>query len=339
MAAPAFLLAAGFGTRLRPLTLDRPKPLVPLCGLPLLDQAVARLMAQGFDSAVVNAHHLPEQVERWADAHGFPLTVSLEAPAILGTGGGLRHARPLLADRFVVVNGDVLADVDLRGLIDRLDDRIGTVMALRDGGPEYGIVAFDETDTVVDLVGLASAPAEGAVDRHRHFTGIYALDQRVLDHVPEGEACIVRTAWSALVPERRVGAWRHDGIWVDLGNPTLYLEANRGALAGELPLALDPFPLAAFATRGERTWGDRGLLHPSVQVAGPAWIGQGADIGAGAHLGPGVVIGPGARIGRGARLRDTVVWDGASVPPEARHSAAIVHDSGVCDGLPSTARW
>jgi NDP-sugar pyrophosphorylase family protein len=341
LAAPAFLLAAGLGTRLRPLTHDRPKPLVPLCGLPLLDQAVARLSDQGFEGAVVNAHHLPDAVEAWADAHDFPLQVSVEAPAILGTGGGLRHARALLADRFVVVNGDVLADVDLRGMIDRLDADTGTVMALRDGGPQYGIVAFDSRETVVDLVGLAEAEPVGAVDRTRHFTGIYALDQRVLEHVPPGEACIVRTAWTKLVPQRQVGAWRHDGIWVDLGNPQLYLEANRAALDGVLPLSLEPFTRAGFAERGDRTWGSRDAVavHPSATLTGPVWLGPGATVRADARVGPGVVIGAGARVGAGARLRDTVVWDGAAVAPEARLEAAIVHDSGVLEGLDPTGRW
>ncbi len=341
MAAPAFLLAAGFGTRLRPLTHDRPKPLVPLCGLPLLDQAVAWLGQQGFGSAVVNAHHLPGHIQAWADAHDFPLEVSVETPKILGTGGGLRHARKLLADRFVVVNGDVLSDVDLGALLDRLPPDGGAVMALRDGGPQYGIVAADATDTVVDLVGLARAEPQGAVDRSRHFTGIHALDQTVLARIPEGEACIVRTAYSQLVPERRVRSLPHDGTWVDLGNPQLYLDANRAALAGELPLALDPFPLAAFAARGEQRWGARDALaiHPSARLVGPVWLGPGVVVHADAVLGPGVVVGAGAEVGAGTRVRDAVVWDGARVGPEERLQAAIVHDSGVLEGLESSARW
>jgi NDP-sugar pyrophosphorylase family protein len=320
---------------MRPLTNDRAKPLVPLCGLPLLDQAVAGLQQQGFRSAVVNAHHLPQQIERWAEDQAFELRVSIEQPNILGTGGGLRHARHLLADRFVVVNGDILSDVDLNALIDRIPPEGGAVMALRPGGPQYGIVATDETDTVVDLVGLASAQAQGVVDRTGHFTGIHALDQTVLDRIPPGEACIVLTAYTDLVRERRIRSWRHHGTWLDLGNPQLYLDANRAALYGVLPLPLDTFALAGFALRGQERWGarDRIAMHASVTLDGPCWIGTGAEIQADVYLGPGTIIGAGARIGRGARLRHTVVWDGAVVPPETRLQAGIVHDSGVLDGL------
>ncbi len=214
-------------------------------------------------------------------------------------------------------------------------------MALRAGGPQYGIVAVDDTDTVVDLVGLAAAEAHGEVDRTQHFTGIHALDQGTLDLVPPGEACIVRTAYSALVPQRRVKAQRHTGTWLDLGNPQLYLEANRAALAGELPLVLDPFEQAGLALRGGRQWGSRESvsIHPSVTLEGPCWIGPGACLEADVHLGPGVVIGEGAVLRRGARLRDTVVWDGAGVASESRLQAAIVHDSGVVEGLETTSRW
>ncbi len=330
--ADAFLLAAGFGTRLRPLTLDRPKPLVPLCGLPLLDQAVARLQDQGFERAVVNAHHLPEAIEAWAERQDFDLVVSLESPRILGTGGGLRHAREHLADRFVVVNGDVLSDVDLRALIEAVPGGPGAAaMALRRGGPQYGIVAADATDTVVDLVGLAVAEPVGAVDRTTHFTGIHALDQGALERVPEGEACVVRTAYGDLVPRRRVRALRHAGTWVDLGNPQLYLAANRAALAGELPLVLDPMPRAAFARRGDRTWGSRDAVEASTsaRIEGPCWIGPSVVLEADVVVGPGAILGAGAVVRRGARVRDSVVWDSAVVTAEARLEHTVVHDSGV----------
>lgn len=335
MRSPAFVLAAGFGTRLRPLTSDRPKPLVPLLGRPLLDQAIATLSQQGFTSAVVNAHHLPEQIEAWADAHPFDLGVSVEAPTILGTGGGLRHARDLLEARFVVVNADVLCDVDLQALLDGLPPEGGAVMALRDGGPQYGIVAYDGSDTVVDLVGLARAAASGPIDRSCHFTGLHALDQGALDLVPPGEACIVRTAYTALVPQRRVRAHRHPGIWVDLGNPQLVLDANLAALAGTLALPLDTRPLAGLAQQGTRRWGtaDAVAVHPSATLAPPYWLGHGAAVGADAVVGPGAVIGAGATVGAGARVRHAVVWDGAAVAPEARLAGAIVHDSGVLEGL------
>ncbi|MFT5685879.1 MAG: NDP-sugar pyrophosphorylase family protein, partial [Myxococcota bacterium] len=111
----AFLLAAGFGSRLRPLTLHRPKPLLPVCGIPLLDHARAHLLSHGITHLLVNAHHLWQQIAAWTETHDAELQVEL--PDILGTGGGLRAALPRLSDRVVVFNGDILCDVDLTALL------------------------------------------------------------------------------------------------------------------------------------------------------------------------------------------------------------------------------
>ena len=110
----AFLLAAGFGTRLRPLTLLRPKPLLPVCGIPMLDYALAHVRNHGHEKILVNAHYLWEQVAVWADRNG--VTLQVELPIVLGTGGGLRAALDDLAESVVIVNADILSDVDLTAL-------------------------------------------------------------------------------------------------------------------------------------------------------------------------------------------------------------------------------
>ncbi|MCA9495193.1 MAG: NTP transferase domain-containing protein, partial [Myxococcales bacterium] len=113
----AFVLAAGLGTRLRPLTEHRPKPLVPVCGVPLLSWSLALCARHGLRDVVVNAHWLAEQVEAWSgEREGVRVTVVTERE-ILGTGGGLRNVADALAERFVVLNGDVLHAVDLGALL------------------------------------------------------------------------------------------------------------------------------------------------------------------------------------------------------------------------------
>ena len=110
-----FLLGAGFGTRLRPLTLHRPKPLLPLLGFPMLDYALFWLKSLGHEHIMVNAHHLWEQVAQWSEEHGVGLQVEL--PEILGTGGGLRAARERLAEKFIIWNGDIVGDIDPKQLL------------------------------------------------------------------------------------------------------------------------------------------------------------------------------------------------------------------------------
>ena len=260
--ASAFLLAAGFGTRLQPLTHHRPKPLVPFLGLPLAEQSLALLYRHGHTEVVVNTHHLADVMDGWIRARArrderMQLILSHEDPAILGTGGGIQKVRALLDDSFVVVNGDILCDVDL-GTLKRAMPEAGAVMALRalGKGDPYSQVTRDASGVVVDLAGLASAEPRGRIAGSTHFTGVHAMTQEALECVPaEGEACVVRTAYRALVPGRRVAGVLHQGLWMDLGNPTIYLEANLLAVEGAIPLPLDTRPLAGWVLQTDREWG------------------------------------------------------------------------------------
>jgi len=325
MPATAFVLAAGFGTRLRPLTLDRPKPLVPVCGVPALAYSLALCAEHGFTDVIVNAHYLGEQLDAWTGTHeGCRVQVHLEEPEILGTGGGLKAVADRLAERFVVLNADVLHAFDLAALAAQVRPG-GAAMVLRpsDDAERYGVVAADATQTVVQLVSLADAPAEGEVQRDTHFTGIHALDRAALAWVPDGFACIVRSAYQTLVPQRKVGAVREDGVWLDAGDPLAYLEANLSVLRDDVTLAIDPFERAA---SGRRMGTVFGKLPHDVRVLGPVWIGKGAVIEPGARLSH-CVIGAGARVPAGAVLHEVVAWDGVEVPGSL--SRAIVHDTGT----------
>lgn len=325
MTYDAFILAAGLGTRLRPLTLHRPKPLMPVCGIPMLSYALALCGKNGLRQVLVNAHYLAEQLVDWKGEHeGVVVDVVVETPDILGTGGGLRAVRDRLASPFAVVNADVLTDVDLRALVRRVPAR-GATMALRRDpeSPTYGIVAADGSATVVDLVGLARAEAVGETQRDTHFTGIHALDRDVLDLVPDGFACIVRSAYRQLVPQRLVHSHLHQGLWLDVGEPKAYLDANLRTLMGVPSLPLDPQARAAYAVDARGAHGKRpaGFLSES-----PVWVGHGAKVER--VRAERAVIGAGAVIEPGTHLRDAVVWDGVTVPA-GHYSRVIVHSGGV----------
>jgi mannose-1-phosphate guanylyltransferase len=308
-AATAFLLAAGFGSRLRPLTSARPKPLLPLCGAPMLDHVLAHVRQHGHEHVLVNAHHLWEQVARWAEVRGVALQVEL--PEILGTGGGLKAAAPRLAERFVVVNGDILGDVDLTRLLAAVPDG-GAAMALR-ADPILGShapVEADSEDVVVRMREFAGTPGVGI--EGTHFTGIHAAHRDILDDVPDGFACIVRSAYTKHLPDRRIRAVRHEGRWIDIGTPADYLAANLAVLDGTLSTALD-------------VW-ERGTGRPGLH-----WVGRGAVVdGTLQHS----IVGDRAVVPAGARLVDCVVWDGVTVPP-GRHANTIFFDDGV---LPVAAK-
>lgn len=307
----AFILAAGFGTRLRPLTSATPKPLVPVCGVPMLSYSLALCAANGLTRVVVNGHYLAEALESWRGQHeGCEVELSIERPDILGTGGGLAHIAERLAEVFAVVNGDTLCDVDLRAMVDKVPAG-GAAMALRvhpeDARDKYGVVAYDAAGCVTDIKKLVVTDPVGAEHRDAHFTGIHAMHREMLKHVPEGFSDIVRTAYIAEVPHRRIRAHRHEGTWLDVGDPAAYLETNLAALRGEVALPLDPWDRAADGCRhGARASAAGGGFE------GPCWVGERAFVQGSVATS---VIGSDARISAGARLERCVVWDGVEVPP------------------------
>ena len=324
----AFILAAGFGTRLRPLTLHRPKPLVPICGVPLLSYALSLCARHGLTEVVVNAHWLSEQLQAWAGEHeGCRVAVSVEAPEILGTGGGLKKVLGDLDRRFAILNADVLHNIDLTALMDAVPEG-GGALALRvdpENASTYGIVASDETGTVVSIRDFARGQAKGEVDRSTHFTGIHALDRAALDRVPDGFCGILRTAHVQLVPERLVGSVKYRGTWLDAGDPRMYLDTNLSVLSGEIRFDLDPMNRAGFAIDASGAERGESALAGGAELRGPVWIGRDVQVAPGVRL-ERSIIGDGARVE--GDLIDSVVWDGAHVPPGV-HRRVVVHDGGV----------
>lgn len=305
--ARAFILAAGLGTRLRPLTAVLPKPLLPVGGVSMLDHALALLAAHGIgpERAIVNAHHLHGAVEAWAQARG--VAVQVELPEVLGTGGALKLAEPRLAERFVVLNGDILCDVNLAELLAAVPEG-GAAMALRIDPRLSGEapVERDAQGVVVRMREFARGP--GAPLPGTHFTGVHAAHRGVLNHARLEFSCILRTAYKAVIGERRVHALLHRGAWVDIGAPTEYLDANLDVMDGIL---LAPAPAPPGARRGE----GGALLLPGASVRGQVRRS---------------VIGAGAQVPASATLEDCVVWDGVLVPP-GHHRRCVLY------GLPGEA--
>ena len=269
----------------------------------MLDHVLAGVRQHGHEHVLVNAHHLWEKVAAWAETRGVALQVEL--PEILGTGGGLKAAADRLAERFVVVNGDILSDIDLSTLLAAAPAG-GAAMALR-ADPKLGAQAPVEADAagvVVRMREFAGTPGIGI--EGTHFTGIHAADRSILDDVPDGFACIVRSAYTKRLSERLIHSVRHGGTWIDIGTPADYLAANLAVLDGTLQTALPVW------SEGRGTPGER-------------WVGVGARVeGSVTHS----VVGSGATVPAGAVLRDCVVWDGVTVPP-GQHVRSIFFDDGV----------
>lgn len=302
----AFVPGAGLGTRLRPLTDERPKPLVPIFGKPLITFAFDHLIAHGVTALVVNTHHRPEAYDSIlgasgasADYRGYPVTLRNE-PLLLDTAGGIKNAGDLLNDGpFLIHNGDVLADLDLHTLIERhrAEDNIAT-LALRSGGGPLHIALDPSTGRVVDIRRtLNTHPAF----QEYLFTGIYLLSPEALDWIEPGvPRHIVPVLLEMIRRGRRVaGVVLDEGSWSDLGDPRAYVDAHWELIEGRrLSHLKDPaWPQPVHPTA---------VLGPGVRLIGRNAIGAGTVIGDGACL-ENCILWPGAKTAPGIHLRNCIV--------------------------------
>ncbi|MGC6510595.1 MAG: sugar phosphate nucleotidyltransferase [Myxococcota bacterium] len=314
MSASAFILGAGFGTRLRPLTLTHPKPLMPILGRPLIDYALASLKQANIEHIMVNAHYLWEQVARWAEHNTVEL--QLELPDILGTGGGLKAALPRLNDKVIIWNGDILCDVSASKLLDACPEN-GAVMALRHSqnlGKTTPLLHDNGLVTRIgDICSVPNAPEAIRGGEGHHFTGIHAMARQTLHQIPNGEQCVVRTAYRTLVPDKKVNAHLHDGYWLDIGNPSEYWQTLMAILRREVELPIDPWTEHSDTS----SW-----VSPRAQVDGQLTQS---------------VIEAGATVPKGVELNQCVVWENVTVP-KGKYRGCIFTGTHVINADPSQQR-
>jgi mannose-1-phosphate guanylyltransferase len=305
----AMILAAGLGTRLRPLTLKRPKCLMPVMNKPLLGLWLDQLASLGVEEALVNTHHLAAQVQdylRRGPWGGLGVGVSHE-PEILGTGGGLVQARAWLGEEsFLLVNADVVPGLMLSPLMDKLKQSGAlAVLGLVDA-PRFNTVALDDQCRVRGFKGDANV--DGRL-LWRTYSGLAALDTRLLDYLPaRGYSTLVQGLSKALAQGEMVLGQALPGFWDDLGTPESLLALHR-ALLGEPPPGL------------------KHLAQPGPLVAAP-----GARVERGAVVEGFCVMGAGAVIKAGARVIDSLLLPSAVVEAGAVVAGAVLGDGFVARG-------
>jgi len=293
----AMVLAAGLGLRMRPLTLLRAKPALPVLNRPLLHWTLELLRRHGVTDVVVNVHHLPATIRKAVgDGRAFGLRVSYSFERkILGTAGGPRKVRRFFGDEpFFLVNGDVLFDFDLSDLMRRhVASRARATLALKAHRRVgvYGGIVTGPGGFVRALAGLPR-PVRG---RPLLFTGVHVLDPDLLDRLPRGASDSVRDLYAPLVAEgQRLLGVRVSGAWYDFGSPSLYLASQ-----------------LSMVSSGFRGAGAARLVHPEARIHPRARVTRS-------------VVGAGAVVGEGAVVSGSVLWEGAQVDRGGRVSGSIL---------------
>jgi mannose-1-phosphate guanylyltransferase len=325
------LLCAGFGTRLGALSDERPKPMLPVCDVPIVRYGIAHLVAHGIRDIVINTHHRGDVIAKdIGDGSRLGARVSyIHEETILGTGGGLKHALHLLDpdgrdEPFVSMNGKLIFDVDLRALLAAYgaDPGVNGMMVVR---PVPDAESWGAVDVRADGPG-GRLRIHDILGRGTHmFCGVHVTRPSVVARLPDGEACMIRQGY---LPWLRAGQplaafEQRDGYFAEHSTPARYLASNWAMLDG-VPLTAPPGELRGIDQAAD--------VATTAIIREPVRIGPGATIGDGAIVGPYAVVGSCASNEAHSHIERAVVWADARVTGEVRD--AIVTAAGVMSVRP-----
>jgi mannose-1-phosphate guanylyltransferase len=323
----AMVLAAGLGTRLRPLTYEITKPMVPVLDRPVMEHIVDLLERHSFDGVIANLHYFPETIR---EHFGERISYRYEEE-LLGTAGGVRACADFFGDEpFLVISGDALTDIDLSAFAARHREAGGIATLAVKQVPdtrEYGVVLHDQQGRITGFQEKPS-PEEALSDLGN--CGIYMFDPRIFDYFPDRPFVDWAKDVFPVLLENDVPFHIHElsEYWNDIGSLGELRQGTFDALRGELRLEIQGEEL-----RSGLTVVGRSPLREDTDVDGSAWIGRDVQIGARVRLMGPIVLGGGAQVGDGAQLRESIVFPGTEVAPESILIGAIAGHGGILQSL------
>jgi mannose-1-phosphate guanylyltransferase len=341
----AVILVGGEGTRLRPLTSTVPKPVVPLVDRPFVSFMLEWLRKHGIDDVIMSCGFLATSVRNvLGDGSGLGIKLRfVEEPDPRGTAGALKFAESMLDERFLMLNGDVLTDIDLTAQIaqhERTGARATLALVPVDDPTAYGLVHLSEDRSVKDFL---EKPSSDRIDTNLISAGAYVLEREILDLVPsDRNVSIEREVWPRLIGDGLYG-FPSESYWLDIGTPERYLQGTFDIIEGNVRTAVQERLGSGFLAIAEDAEIDGGRVIPPAVIERGVHIGAGAHVGALAVLGQGVRIGAnttveravilgGSEIGEGCTLRDCIIAAGCRVGAGTQITGEAVLGEGVTVG-------
>ena len=320
----AVLMAGGSGTRLRPLTCDLPKPMVPILNRPIAEHIVNLLKRYDITEIIATLFYLPDVMRDYfqdGKDFGVQMTYAVEEDQPLGTAGCVKNVSELLDETFLVISGDSITDFDLSKAIEfhKSKGSKATLVLTRVPNPiEFGVVITDEEDKIVRFL---EKPSTSEIFSDTVNTGTYILEPEVLDYLPaDCEQDFSKDLFPLLLEKGEpMYGYVADGYWCDVGHLEAYREAQYDALDGKVLIDYD-YPATSDGVRiGKNTYVD-----PDAKIHGPVLIGDNCRIGPRAVLEPGTVIGDNVTIGSDADLKRPIIWNGAVVGEDTHLRACVI---------------
>ena len=320
----AILLAGGKGTRLRPLTVHTPKPIVPIFNRPFLYYQIDQLrQVPGIDEVILSLNYQPRRIEEIiGEGEGLGVRVRyVVEPMPLGTGGAIRYAGDQLTESVIVFNGDVLTQVDVNAVLALHRERKAKatiVLTPVDNPRAYGLV---ETDASGNVERFLEKPGDSEITCNTINAGIYVLEPDTFDRIPKDTAWSIERSYFPSLIERgeTFVAYVDHGYWIDIGTPAKYLQVHRDIMDGRY--AAPPF---AGLERDAPWIAPDAKVEEGVEVQGPCFIDEGVVLKAGAKVLPYSVIGRQTHIEEHAVIDESVVWPNGWIGREATVRGSIL---------------
>jgi mannose-1-phosphate guanylyltransferase len=321
------VLAAGLGTRLRPLTYEITKPMVPVLDRPVMEHILDLLDRHRFESVIANLHYFPDSIREY---FGERISYRFEEE-LLGTAGGVRACADFFGNEpFLVISGDALTDIDLTAFVERHHETGGVAtLAVKKVSDtrEYGVVLHDREGRIT---GFQEKPAPEEALSDLGNCGIYLFDPKIFDYFPKTPFVDWAHDVFPVLLENDVPFHIHEvrEYWNDVGSLAELRQGTFDALGGELHLQVEGEEIRAGVVLGGGS-----SLPEDIEIDGSVWIGRDVRIGTGVRLMGPVVLGDGAQLGEGAQLRSSIVFPGTQVAPAAILIDAISGHSGILESL------
>lgn len=314
----AIILAGGVGTRLRPLSCTRPKLLFPILNKPLLDDTLERLEVIGIDQVILAVKFMSEiYIQRYGKSkNNLKLSYSIEKKP-MGTGGAIKYAEELIGYEkpFLVLNGDILTRIDYNSLLKKHQENnaIATIALYHIEDPtRYGTVKLNDNNEITDFV--EKAPT-GKTLSNLINAGVYILDPKIFNYIPAGRfVSIEREVFPVLAKEKNLFGYEFNEIWIDIGKPIDFLNANK--------LLLD-------VEGKKRIIEERAKFGEKIDLYDPIMIGSEVYIGDDSRIGPYTIIGKDSVLGKNVNIKNSIIFPNVTIGDKVSIAGSIIGESTI----------
>lgn len=307
----ALFLAGGFGTRLKPITNDLPKPMVPIMGKPLLERNIENLKRFGINEIVLSTCYKPSKIRKYfGDGSRLGVKISYiceDKP--LGTAGAIKNAEKFLDDTFIVFNADILSDFDISEMLSfhRKKGALATIAVTQLDNPSaYGVIEHDKDGYIT---AFKEKPKPSETSSNLINAGIYIFEPELLSEIPAGKAVsIERETYPTLLHKGyKMAVYSRCSYWLDLGTPVKYLKAHKDILKGSIKISEHDF------NKNAQYISKTAKISRNAKIKEPVYIGDNVEISSFANIGPNTVLFSNSTVGTDAKVVESIVWDNSHV--------------------------